>query len=299
MFGLFSSRRRRRPSQQPKRCRRIQFESLERRYCLSAPAISSFQIDAVEDTTVALSGYVSDESPETLQVDFDGAVCGSTYPDASGYFTYIGDASCLGEIVAVATDEEFLESDPAYAELTSDEPVIDSLAVVYGSHTEVAIVGQVLGEDPAGLTVYFSEAIEGTAVTDADGSFVIEVADGEASLGEVVVSVSDVWDQSDYEYVEITGDDPPEIVDFTTHVDGDGLLTVEGTVIDEDSDGLTVVITFWEEEYEITTDSDGAFVWQLQLEEDQEAWLTVIALDWWALESDAEEAYVGYGLGGY
>jgi len=299
MFGLFSSRRRRRPSQQPKRCRRIQFESLERRYCLTAPTISLLQIDAVEDTTVALSGYVSDESPETVQVDFDGPVYGSTYPDASGYFTYIGDASYLGDIVAVATDEEFLESDAAYVELTSDEPVIDSLAVAYGFHTEVAIVGQVLDEEPGDLTVYFSGALSGSAVTDAEGFFVIEVAEGVASLGEVMVEVADVWGQAAYGSTEITGDDPPQIFNFDTHIDGHGLLTVEGTGIDEDPEGLTVVINFWGEEWEVTTDSDGDFFWQYQLEEGQEGWLTAVALDWWTTESDISEEYVGYDLGGY
>lgn len=299
MFGFLTSRRRKRQSQQPKRHRRIQFESLERRYCLTAPTIASLQIDSFEDTTVSLSGYATDESPETVRVDFEGSLYGSAYPDASGYFTFTGEADCLAEIMAVAFDQEDMESEPAYVELTSDEPAIDSLTVAYGYHTDVAIVGEVIDEDPGGLTVYFSGAVEGTAVTEADGSFMLEITDGSASLGSVEVSVADVWGQEAYDYAEICGDDVPEIVNFTADVSGTGVLTVEGEVLDEDPVGLTVVITFWGNEYEVTTNSDGEFFWQLQLEEGQEDYLTAVAFDWWGLESDAAEDYTGYGFGGY
>lgn len=290
MFRFLSSRR----AQKPKTRRRIQFESLERRYCLTAPTISAIQIDSVDDTTVSLSGYATDESPETVRVDFYDALDGNAYPDTSGYFTYTGDANYLGYIVAVAFDQEYMQSNPAYVELTSDEPVIDSLGVAYGYHTEVSITGQVLDEDPDGLTVYFTGAFQGSAITDSNGDFVIQVADGIASLGEVTVTVSDAWGQTAYEYAMIEGDDPPEIVSLTTTVDNDGLLMVEGTVIDEDPDGLTVVITFLSNEYEVTTDSNGDFVWQLQREEGEEDWLTAIASDWWTVESEAAEDYVSF-----
>ena len=299
MFGFLSSRRCRRPSQQPKRHRRIQFESLERRYCLSAPSITSMQIDAVEDTTVSVSGYVTDESPETVQVEFYDILSGSTSPDASGYFTYTGEASWLGTIVAYALDEEVLQSEPAEVDLTSDEPTINSLALDYGYHTAITITGQVIDEDPDGLTVYISGAANGTAITDANGNFTLQVADGFASMGELEVSVEDVWGQPGSDWTLITGDNSPQIVDFSTHVGGSGLLTVRGTVTDEDPVGLTVVINFWGNDYEVTTDSDGDFIWQLQLEEGQEDFLTVVAFDWWGLESEASEAYVAYDLGSY
>lgn len=299
MFGFLSSRRRRRPSQQPKRHRRIQFESLERRYCLTAPAITGLQIDAVEDTTVSVSGYVTDESPETVQVEFYDMLSGSTSPDASGYFAFTGEANSLGPIVAVAYDEEFLEWDWAEVELTNDEPTINGLALDYGHHTAITITGQVIDEDPDGLTVYISGAANGTAITDANGNFTLQVADGFASMGELEVSVEDVWGQPGSDWTLITGDNSPQIVDFWTHVGGSGLLTVRGTVTDEDPVGLTVVINFWGNDYEVTTDSDGDFIWQLQLEEGQEDFLTVVAFDWWGLESEASEAYVAYDLGSY
>jgi len=180
-------------------------------------------------------------------------------------------------------------------EIASNAPSIDSLAVMYGTGTEVTITGQVTDEAPGGLTVDFYGSVYGTAVTDASGSFSLHVPDGSASLGDVTVSVSDAWGQGTYDYVMITGNDVPEIANFTTHIDDDGLLTVEGTVTDEDPIGLTVVINFWGSQYEVTTDSSGNFSWQWQLEEGQDGWLTAIASDWWTLESNTAEAYVSYG----
>lgn len=127
----------------------------------------------------------------------------------------------------------------------------------------------------------------------------IEVVDGSATLGEVQVTVSDAYGQGAYEYVTITGDDAPEIINFTTHIDGGGLMTIEGTVTDEDAVGLRVVFNFWQDVFEVTTDSNGDFIWQLQLEEGQEGWLSAVAYDWWNLASGTAEAYVGYDLGSY
>ncbi len=381
MFRFISCRRRRRPAQKPKTHRRIQFESLERRYCLSAPTITAFQIDSIDGRTVSVSGYVADEDPETVCVDIYDSLYGGVSPNASGYFSYSGEAYWPGTITAVAYDQEYNLSAPAEVafsddppsvdslavtygtgtevtitgqvtdetpgglpvdfygsvygtavtdtsgyfslhvpdgsaslgyvdvsvydawgrpaydttEITSDEPVIDSLGVAYGYHTEVAIAGHVTDEDPDGLTVYFSGAVEGSAVTDSNGDFTIQVADGIASLGEVTVSVSDAWGQGAYDYAMIEGDDPPEIISFTTAVSGTGLLSVEGTVLDEDPVGLTVTITFLGNEYEVTTDSNGEFAWEMQLEEGEEDWLTAIASDWWTVESEAEGDYVSYG----
>lgn len=95
MLRLFHSLRRRRPSRRRTARRRIQFESLERRYCLSAPAISSFEIDSIDHDTVSVSGYVSDDGPETVEVHFFGALAGSTSPNASGYFAFAADADWL------------------------------------------------------------------------------------------------------------------------------------------------------------------------------------------------------------
>ena len=69
-------------------------------------------------------------------------------------FAFTGEASSLGTIVAYAYDEEYLQSAATNVELTSDAPTINSLAIDYGYHTAITITGQVIDDDPDGLTVY-------------------------------------------------------------------------------------------------------------------------------------------------
>jgi hypothetical protein len=273
----------------------MRFESLEGRYCLAAPTIDSFQIDSVSGTTVSVSGYVTDESPETVEVDFSGALEGSTYANGSGYFSYSGEAQ-FGTIDAVALDEEMLSSDSAEVTIESDVPVIDSLSVTYGYHTEVTITGQVIDEDPGGLYVYFTGAVEGYAETDSSGNFSLNVPS--AWPGTVQAAVADGWGQLTEAWVDINGDNPPEVT-ISTDLTPDGLLTIQGTVTDEDAEGLTVIITFRSEQYEVTTDCNGDFFHQIELDEGEEGLLTIIARDWWTLESDPAQDYIIYEHGGY
>ncbi len=271
--------------------RRIRFESLERRYCLSAPTITAFQIDSVDGNTVTLSGCVSDENPGTVEVDFSGPLSGSTTPNASGNFSYEGDAWWLGEIVAVATDDEQLESAPASVQLTSDAPGFESVEVVYHEHTSITIMGWVVDEDPCGLQVDFSGVVEGCAFTDVAGYFELYVS--EASLGPVNLTVFDTWWLMGETSVEITGDNPPEIEDFSANVGPTGILTVMGTVVDEDPAGLTVIIN-WRMDYYVETDSNGDFFWQKELDPYEEGWVHCTAMDWWGLASGTVSDYVMY-----
>jgi hypothetical protein len=245
---------------------------------------------------VSLSGYVADESPETCEVVFDGVLDGSTYPDESGFFSYTGSAFGLGETVATAIDEEFLESAPASAGIANQAPVIDSLSVSYGYHTDVTITGHVIDDDPAGLTVYFSGAVEGTATTDANGNFTFSGSATSPWLVDLVVA--DFWDQEGSGQLELTGDSPPGIVDFSTQMSDNGILTVQGTVEDEDSAGLSVLICCLGDDYWVTTDSNGDFFLQVELNEGDEGWVRACACDWWWLASEPVERYVVYAFGG-
>jgi len=264
---------------------------LERRYCLSAPALTSLEIDSIDDRTVSLSGYVSDESPETVEVDFFGAVIGIATPDASGYFAFSAEADWLGEIEAVAYDEECLSSDSAFVEVTSDVPMIDSLSVEYGEGTEITITGQVIDDGPDGLTVDFTGAVVGTTATDATGYFTFTAADGS---GFVDVSVADAWGQDTYDSVEIAGDSLLEITYFSAEMDGGGYITVCGTVSGENLDQARVDISFLDVVDELSLDSEGNFSWYYQCDEGDEGWITAVACDASNNQSDLVEDYLSY-----
>jgi hypothetical protein len=113
-----------------------------------------------------------------------------------------------------------------------------------------------------------------------------------ASLSEHVVEETTEAAQA------TVSDDPPEIVSFSTNVDGNNMLTVTGSVADEDPAGLTVVITFLEDQTDVTTDSHGDFTWQKQLEEEDEGWLDAFTQDRGGQESEIVRDYVA-PVGGY
>ncbi|HID76459.1 MAG TPA: hypothetical protein EYP56_10735 [Planctomycetaceae bacterium] len=298
MFGFASALRKRPRRSRPTRYRPIRFESLEGRYCPSAPTITAFQIDSVDHNTVTLSGHVADENPQTVLIDVDGVLFGTTYPDASGNFTVTGEAYSVGQISAVAMDEDFLYSDPVFVELTSDLPSITSVEVIYGHHTEVTIKGRVIDEDPDGLTVQFYGVLNGSTTTDENGDFSYYVESGYAELGDVPIYVEDVFGQGGSTTVTLTGDEPPSIINYQTQVDASGMLTVTGTVVDEDPVGLTVVITFLDMQEEVVTDEDGDFFWYYQMQQGEEGWVSAVAYDWWGLESDLVESYAVEAYGG-
>jgi hypothetical protein len=290
MFGLSSARRPRRPLRRPRRYRKIGFECLENRYCLSAPSITSFQIDSVDGAEVTVSGYVIDEWPEYAEVILDGVLNEVAYPDSTGYFECIGDASGVGTIEAIAIDDEYLWSDPAEVELQSQVPSVTSLQIVYNGKNDITIQGKISDEDPEDATVYIYGAVFEELTPDANGDFSVDITD--ASLGSIEVYAVDALDQeSDTLYDDITSD-APEIVNFSAIVSPGNVLTVEGDVIDEDAAGLTVEITWLDETYEVTVDQFGHFVWIHQLNPGDNGWVSALTFDWWGQESNNPEDLV-------
>jgi len=291
MFRLFGSPEKRNPSRLRTRRRPVRFESLEKRFCLAAPAITSFQIDSVDGTYVSVSGSVTDECPEMTQVDFEGALWGNTWPDAYGNFSYSGYAQSLGAITAVATDDEWLQSAPAEVELTNNPPTLQSLSISYGYRTNLTISGQVIDEDPGNLAVYISGVVQGVVMTDSNGYFSLDVVGRD--LGEVEIEVYDIWGQQAYDTIDVTGNNPPTITNYYCQVDSGGILTVDGYVVDEDPAGLSVMFEFMSNIYNTTTDTFGRFMWHKQLDLGDEGDLLTWVYDWWEL-SDAVLDYVMY-----
>jgi hypothetical protein len=275
---------------------------------------------------------VADESPETVEVDFFGALAGSATPDASGYFEFSADADWLGDIGVVAYDDESLSSDSEFAEVTSDAPMIDSLSVEYGEGTDVTVIGQVIDDSADGLTIEVTGAVAGMVTTDSSGYFTFTA---EGSSGDVDVSVTDAWGQNSCDSTEIEDEEPQdpiggdsteiddevsedpiggdsteiddevsedpiggsyplEIIDFGTDMDSGGYISVWGTVTGENCDQATIVLTFLDVENELSADSDGYFSWYYQCARGDEGWITVVATDDSTNASDTVEDYQGY-----
>ncbi|MGE0606824.1 MAG: hypothetical protein AB7O62_06830 [Pirellulales bacterium] len=247
-----------RRSTPPTYYKKLRFEHLESRDCPSAASISSLMITPQQGTTVTLSGYVMDEQPSTVQLQFSGVVSGQATANASGYFQLVQQASGLGTITAVAHDNEGLTSSPYSAQLTSNVPAITNLSVMPTNNGKmVTITGTVMDESPGNRPVTLSGVVSGTVTTNSSGSFSATLE--ASSLGNVTATVTDVWGQVSTAAMSTLTSAKPAIGGMNIMESGNGqMVSISGNVSDEAPAGL--VVTFSGViSGTLTTGSNGAF----------------------------------------
>jgi hypothetical protein len=240
MFGFLTPRRSAMRTVAPAL---VGYEALEPRLCLSAATITSFAAATTGvGRNVTLSGYVVDESPSTVQLTFSGVVSGSTTPNSTGYFQYSGLASGVGTVQASGVDNESLQSNTMFAQVSSNAPMISGLtAVETGNGKMVTVSGTVMDESPGGRTVTLSGVVSGTATTNAAGQFSATLQ--ATALGTVTATTTDVWGlSSPLAQTQLTSA-APTITGFTVTETANGKqVTVSGTVSDASPGGRTVTL---------------------------------------------------------
>jgi hypothetical protein len=220
------------------------FEALEERLCLAAASITMFNASPTNNgQEVKLSGYVADEHPGSVQLSFSGAASGSTTANSEGYFELYTQASGLGTVQAVATDNEQLESTASTAAILSLAPVISGLTVSEtGNGRMVNVSGTVMDEAPAGRTVTLGGVVSGTTNTDSNGHFSVTLE--ASSLGMVTAVTSDAWGQESAVAQATLFSAAPVITNLTIVESGpDRTVTVSGMVSDLSPSGRTVTLS--------------------------------------------------------
>jgi hypothetical protein len=191
MLGLF-----RRPKTAAKRPAgprraRLALESLEGRDCPST-GFTSFSDTPQGGGLVQLSGYVAASNPSGVTVSFTGAAQGQATPDASGYFSFRVSGTG-GTVDARAADMMGTVLGTAEASPTDSSPGLTLTATV-GQNQTITLSGRVTSGQPggaglSGVSVAFSGAAAGSALTDAYGNFTYQTM---ASAGGTVrASVTD------------------------------------------------------------------------------------------------------------
>src|SRR5262249_51294077 len=150
---------------------RPQVEHLEERFCLDGgsngssflpgpgPVITSFTVHMLTRKSVELDGTVADPHPGSGTVTVGGVMTGAVSTNRDGSFSFTADASSLGTVTAVATDDRSLTSNPAGGQVVSNPPQIDSFYGGVQSGNTWTFQGHVTDESPAGLTVAFSSNV--------------------------------------------------------------------------------------------------------------------------------------------
>src|SRR4051794_19797610 len=83
--------------------RHWRLENLEPRWAMAAPQINWSSSMMVDVNVAEISGYVTDDSPQSVSVRLSGAVTGSAAVDSSGYFQFRGPVSAPGAVSLFAT----------------------------------------------------------------------------------------------------------------------------------------------------------------------------------------------------
>ena len=186
---------------------------------------------------VELTGNVSGAYAAGATITFSGAANGTATADANGNFTFTTSAASLGAVSAVAVDSQQHASSAASAAISESGPTI-TLSAQSTSEDYMTFVGTVSDVDEAGETVNISGATKGAVTTDSNGNFSFTMAT--ADLGTVDVSTTDLWGMTS-NTAEVAADTlPPEITSFTVVQGANNLWILQGTVVAENPQGMTV-----------------------------------------------------------
>lgn len=167
-----------------------------------------------------------------------------------------------------------------------------TLNIAYGSQRMVTLSGQVTDENPGGLTVTFTGVVQGSVVTNPDGTFSIQL---EASaLGTVEATTIDgggLW--SNTATAEVVSD-PPLITDISCTQGASNVFTFRGRVVDESAAGLTIRFAGLNsvEGLTVTVEADGTYCFVVQLQPNEEGTVTAVTYDWWGQQSNLVEHIV-------
>src|SRR5262249_27349338 len=167
-------------------------EPLERRDTPTAPVLT-FNAVIVSGRTVLLTGHVTDESPATGKVQFNGVLSAQTTPNSYGDYSVELTAPTLGTISAQATDANLDTSQTLQAPLNDNPPVITRTRP-HGPNRALPPAGHVTDENNAGLHVQFGGPVMGVAVTDANGDFSYTTTLW--SPGTITAQTADSWGQA-------------------------------------------------------------------------------------------------------
>jgi hypothetical protein len=149
--------------------------------------------------SITLTGRVIDTAPSGLTVWIGGAATGSTITDANGNFSVTLTAASLGTVTATTVNSWGMFSNTASVVLTDTQPVIQNFYCTVLPDGWYQFSGQVVGNNLAGLTVYFGgvpvSLQNQKATVLADGTFTLQLQlNGTPSdNGTVTANVTDWW----------------------------------------------------------------------------------------------------------
>jgi hypothetical protein len=288
MFRLFQ----RSKAVRPRPSAKLTLEPLEARMCPTI-TVTSFAAAVINSgTQVQLTGQVTGDTAPGDYVNFSGAVSGQTTTGTNGYFTFVGTASGLGTVNATAENQDLDDSEMVSTTVTEPAPAITNFAVTYGASKSVTLTGTVLAGQPGGLTVTFTGALSGSAVTNSDGTFSFTTTAN--TLGAVYARATDQWGVQTSQ-VSLTLASAPQITALSATLASGNSWTLSGTIVDASAAGITISFGGLTSLTGLTTTvaSDGTFSFTAKLQSGEAGTATAQFTDSWGLASNQATVYVG------
>ena len=247
MFGLLTKAQKKtsKSARSKRKSSILTLECLEERECPSAsnPVLTMTATYGLNQS-VTLSGSVADAQPAGLTVDFSGAVNGSAITDSNGNFSYTTTAG-TGTFEAETTDSQGLTSNMVMLSVPSQSPPASNpvltMTATYGLNQSVTLSGSVADAQPAGLTVDFSGAVNGSAITDSNGNFSYTTTAGTGTFEAETTDSQGLT--SNMVMLSVPSQSPPASNPVLTMTATYGLnqsVTLSGSVADAQAAGLTV-----------------------------------------------------------
>jgi hypothetical protein len=158
------------------------------------PVVNSLNAEILPGHQVEFTGNASDNGNfDGITINFYGDTVGATTTDAEGDFDFTTQEAVLGSVYAIATDAEQNQSQPTFASLATDTPVV-ALAVQQVTANSVTVSGTISDVDHAYQPIQISGITNGTASTDANGNFTF--TGYVSNVGEIDASATDEWGQT-------------------------------------------------------------------------------------------------------
>jgi hypothetical protein len=263
---------------------------LETRFCPAAPVINSLAATPQPGHLVTISGTVSDDHSNTLQIILTGAASGTasaTVGSTSGTFSFTTSTATLGTVYAVATDDQNATSPTCSVDISVAAPVV-SVSVQQRANKQVSITGTVTGVDAATSTVTITGVASGTTTTNSSGAYSVTLT--ASALGNITASNQDTWGQTGNATATLTNAAPS--ISFQATQGNQGNWTFSGTVTDEYAPGLTVRFTSLIAAVNNLTavvQSGGTFSCSVTIPNHESGGVTAGVSDWWGEVGQASQ----------
>lgn len=236
--------------------------------------------------------FIGQGQAHAIQVAFSGAVSGSAQVDANGFFGLMTTDASLGQVSAVAVDDQGVASDVAATTIAVAPPTV-TLSIAYGAQRQVTLTGQVSGVDAGGIAVSFTGKVTGSVVTDAAGTFSFTA---EASgLGDIQAVATDSWGSQSDPAVVTVASMKPVITNFNRCAGSNARIwIITGSVVDESPAGLVISFSGADEveaEHPVVR-SNGNFVLVVEFAPGFGGIISAQTTDWWGLTSDPVYIYI-------